>query len=90
MINGYVWSEPFVQLRVPKIFNLRSDPYERADTDSNNYRTLWIRHAFLLVPAQDFVGNFLKTFKEFPPRQKPAKFNMDEVMELLREGGTAS
>ncbi len=85
-----VWSEPFVWLRVPKIFNLRSDPYERADTDSNNYRTWWIRHAFLLVPAQDFVGNFLKTFQEFPPRQKPAKFNMDEVMMMLSEGGTAS
>ncbi len=78
-----VWSEPFVSLRIPKIFNLRSDPYERADTDSNNYRTWWIRHAFLLVPAQGFVGDFLRTFQEFPPRQKPAKFNMDEVMELM-------
>jgi arylsulfatase len=80
-----VWAEPFVSLRIPKIFNLRSDPFERADIDSNNYRTWWIRHAFLLVPAQDFVGNFLATFKEFPPRQKPAKFNMDDVMKILTE-----
>jgi arylsulfatase len=80
-----VWAEPFVQLRVPKIFNLRSDPYERADTDSNNYRTWWIRHAFLLVPAQAFVGKFLATFKEYPPRQKPAKFNMEDVMKILTD-----
>jgi arylsulfatase len=83
-----VWSDPFIWLRIPKIFNLRSDPYERADTDSNNYRTWWIRHAFLLVPAQDYVGGFLKTFQDYPPRQKPAKFNMDEVMKLLSEGAS--
>jgi arylsulfatase len=83
-----VWAEPFVSLRLPKIFNLRSDPFERADIDSNNYRTWWIRHAFLIVPAQEFVGNFLATFKEFPPRQKPAKFNMDDVMKTLLEAGT--
>jgi arylsulfatase len=83
-----VWAEPFVALRIPKIFNLRSDPYERADTDSNNYRTWWIRHAFLLVPAQDYVGRFISTFQEFPPRQKPAKFNMDEVMRNMQEGVT--
>ena len=83
-----VWAEPFVSLRIPKIFNLRSDPYERADTDSNNYRTWWIRHAFLLVPAQDYVGRFIATFKDFPPRQKPAKFNMDDVMKNMQEGAT--
>ena len=81
-----VWANPFVSLRVPKIFNLRSDPYERADTDSNNYRHWWIRHAFLLVPAQDYVGRFLATFREFPPRQKPAKFNVDDVMTIMQEG----
>ncbi len=80
-----VWSEPFVPLRIPKIFNLRSDPFERADTDSNNYDTWWIRHAFLLAPAQQYVGNFLTTFKEFPPRQTPAKFNLDDVMKTLTE-----
>ncbi len=85
-----VWAEPFVSLRIPKIFNLRSDPYERADIDSNNYRTWWIRHAFLLVPAQSFVGEFLATFKNYPPRQKPAKFNMDDVMKTLMEAGSGN
>lgn len=80
-----VWSEPFVSLRLPKIFNLRSDPFERADTDSNNYDTWWIRHAFLAAPAQAYVGNFLATFKEYPIRQTPAKFNLDDVMKTLTE-----
>jgi len=83
-----VWSEPFVPLRVPKIFNLRSDPFERADTDSNNYDTWWIRHAYLMAPAQTYVGKFLTTFKKFPPRQKPAKFNLDDVMKTLTEGSS--
>ena len=80
-----VWSEPFVPLRIPKIFNLRSDPFERADTDANNYDTWWIRRIFLLAPAQQYVGNFLTSFKEFPPRQTPAKFNLDDVMKTLTE-----
>ncbi len=83
-----VWSEPFVRLRLPKIFNLRTDPFERADTDANNYDTWWIRHAFLLAPAQAYVGKFIATFKEFPPRQKPAKFNVDDVIRTLTEGVT--
>ncbi len=80
-----VWSEPFVSLRLPKFFNLRTDPFERADTDSNNYDTWWIRHAFLAAPAQAYVGEFLATFKEYPPRQTPAKFNLDDVMKTLTE-----
>ena len=79
-----VWSEPFVTLRLPKIFNLRSDPYERADTDSNNYRTWWTRHAFILLPAKAIVGDAISTFKEFPPRQKPAKFNLEDVMKKIQ------
>lgn len=80
-----VWSEPFTTLRVPKIFNLRTDPYERADITSNTYYDWLLDHAFLLVPAQDYVGEFLMTFKEFPQRQKAATFNLDEVMEKLKE-----
>ena len=80
-----VWRDPFVMLRAPKFFNLRSDPFERADTDSNNYNRWWIERAFLLAPAQQFVGKFLTTFKEFPPRQTPAKFNLDDVMKTLTE-----
>ncbi|MDP2217672.1 MAG: arylsulfatase [Methanolobus sp.] len=81
-----VWAEPFIQLRVPKIFNLRTDPYERADMTSNTYYDWMLDHAFLLVPAQSIVGDFLSTFVEFPPRQKAASFTIDRVMEKLLEG----
>ena len=80
-----VWAEPFTSLRLPKMFNLRTDPYERADVTSNTYYDWILDHAFLLVPAQDYVGQFLATFKDYPQRQKAASFNMDEVMEKLKE-----
>jgi arylsulfatase A-like enzyme len=80
-----VWSEPFTTLRVPKIFNLRTDPYERADITSNTYYDWAIDHSFLLVPAQDYVGQFLASFRDYPQRQKAASFNMDDVMQKLRE-----
>ena len=67
-------------LRVPKIFNLRTDPYERADITSNTYYDWLLDHSSLLVPAQDYVGQFLMTFREYPQRQKAASFNMDEVL----------
>ena len=79
-----VWSEPFVKLRIPKIFNLRSDPFERADTDANNYRTWWIRRIFTLIPSQVVTKEFIETFKEFPPRQKPAKFNVDYELNAMK------
>ncbi|MHC4512267.1 MAG: arylsulfatase [Planctomycetota bacterium] len=81
-----VWAEPFVPLRVPKLFNLRRDPYERADQTSNTYYDWLIDHAFVFVPAQAYVGKFLETFKEYPPRQKAASFSLDQVMKKL-EGG---
>lgn len=81
-----VWAEPFITLRVPKIFNLRTDPYERADMTSNTYYDWMLDHAFLLVPAQSIVGDFLSTFMEFPPRQKAASFTINRVMEKLLEG----
>ncbi len=80
-----VWAEPFTQLRVPKIFDLRADPYEQADITSNTYYDWLIDHVFLLVPAQQYVGEFLATFKEFPPRQKADSFNLDDVMKKLSE-----
>jgi arylsulfatase A-like enzyme len=82
-----VWSEPFTPLRLPLMFNLRTDPYERAQITSNTYYDWLLDHAFLLVPAQQYVGKFLATFKEFPPSQKSASFNLDGVMEQLKEGG---
>jgi arylsulfatase len=81
-----VWAEPFTTLRVPKIFNLRTDPYERADITSNTYFDWVFDHVFLLVPAQGYVANFMSTFKDFPPRQKAAAFNVEQVMEQLRTG----
>ena len=67
-----VWGEPLVNTRIPWLFNLRMDPYERASITSNTYWDWWMDHAFLLVPAQGYVGKFLATFEEFPPRQKAA------------------
>ncbi len=79
------WMEPFVPLRVPLIFNLRRDPYERSQITSNTYYDWLLDRAYLLVPAQTYVGQFLGTFKEFPPRQKAASFSLDQVMEQLSE-----
>ena len=81
------WAEPFVPLRIPLIFNLRRDPYERAQKTSNTYYDWLLDRAYLLVPAQAYVGNFLATFREFPPRQKAASFSLDKVMEQLQEAG---
>ncbi len=83
-----VWAEPFTVLRMPKLFNLRTDPFERADFTSNTYYDWELDHAFLAVPTQAIVGEFLGTFKDFPPRQKPASFTIDQVMEKLQSGAT--
>lgn len=81
------WREPFVELRVPLLVNLRRDPYERGMITSNTYDDWFLDRVYLLLPAQNFVGKFLQTFKEFPPRQKAASFNLDQVMEKLTVGG---
>jgi arylsulfatase len=80
-----LWAEPFVPLRIPKMFNLRTDPFEHADVTSNTYYDWVVDHAFLMVPTQTVVGNFLATFGEFPPRQKAASFTVDQVMEKLQQ-----
>jgi arylsulfatase len=80
-----VWREPFVHLRLPTLFNLRSDPFERADRDSMYYGPWLADHGFVFVPAQMVVGEFLKTFEEFPPRQRPASFSIDQAIERARE-----
>jgi arylsulfatase len=82
----YLWASPFTNLRVPKIYNLRLDPYERADITSNTYWDWMIDHIFLLVPAQAYVGQFLATFKEYPQRQKADTFNLDVVLRKMGEG----
>jgi arylsulfatase len=78
-----VWEQPLVKLRVPKLFDLRGDPYERADVESSYYDDWRIRHLFLLVPAQGIVGSFLATFRQFPPRQAAATFGIDQVLQSL-------
>jgi arylsulfatase len=81
-----VWQEPLFALRVPKILNLRSDPFERASEDASMFYDKWmIDRAFLLVPAQGIVGEFLNTFEEFPPRQKLASFSIDQALEKARQ-----
>lgn len=78
-----VWVMPFTNLRVPKLFNLRMDPFEKADEESINYDRWLIDHMFVLVPAQQIVARFLATFKDYPPRQKPSSFTIDQVVEEL-------
>ncbi len=83
--HGYeVWQDPMVVLRFPKLFSLRADPFERADHEGIDYAKWRLERAFLLVPAQAFVGQWLASFAEFPPRQKPASFGIDQVMEKIQ------
>ncbi|MHA1164401.1 MAG: arylsulfatase [Alphaproteobacteria bacterium] len=85
-----VWQEPFTPLRLPKIFDLRADPFERADHETIGYSRWRADRTYLLVPAQALVGNFLKTFVAYPPRQEPGSFSIDQVLEKLQTGGTSS
>jgi arylsulfatase len=80
-----VWQEPFVTLRLPKIFNLRSDPFEKGDLVGMDYAHWRMDRLFLLVPAQQYVGQFLASFKEFPPSQKVGSFSLDNVLKTLSE-----
>ena len=82
-----VWMEPFVAMRTPIIVNLRRDPYEKGLITSNSYFDWMLDRAYMYVPAQTYVANFMETFKEFPPRQKAASFSLDQVMEKLTPPG---
>jgi arylsulfatase len=82
--TALLWAEPFVELRLPKMFNLRRDPFERADENSNSYWDWVLEHAFAIYPAQALTAQQIKTFAEFPPRQKPASFNLDGVLEKMQ------
>src|SRR6185369_5174294 len=79
-----VWAEPFIPLRIPKLFNLRTDPFERADITSNTYWDWYLSKCYTIMGAQGIVEAFLKTFKEFPPRQKAASFTIDQAMEKMQ------
>lgn len=82
-----VWSDPFVPLRLPKIFNLRRDPFELADENANSYWDWLLDHLFVLYPMQALAAEQLQSFREFPPRQKPGSFNLDAVMAQMMDAG---
>jgi arylsulfatase A-like enzyme len=85
-----IWMDPYVELRVPRLFNLRTDPFERAPATSNTYFDWLLDHAFMFVPAQSYVAGLLETFTEFPPRQEPASFSVDQVLAKLEIGVTSA
>jgi arylsulfatase len=79
-----VWQEPFTQLRAPLITNLRMDPFERAEEENAiGYQRWYLDRMFLIAPSGAYVGQWLQSFREFPPRQKPGSFNLDRVMEAV-------
>src|SRR5215204_6067064 len=84
-----IWAEPFVTLRVPKLFNLRTDPFERADVTSNSYYDWFIDNDYIALAATAVMTQFLATFREFPPRQKAASFTIDQVVAKLENALTA-
>jgi arylsulfatase len=79
-----VWQQPFTPLRAPTLTNLRMDPFERAEHENAmGYQRWYMEHMFAIAPAGAYVGKWLQSFKEFPPRQKPGSFNLDRVMEAV-------
>jgi arylsulfatase len=80
-----LWAEPFVELRMPKIFNLRRDPFERADENANGYWNWFLEHVFVIYPMQALAAEQLQSFNDFPPRQKPGSFNLDRILEKTNE-----
>jgi len=84
-----IWAEPFVALRIPKLFNLRMDPYERADITSNSYYDWFLGKAYMVAASQILAGRMIATFTEFPPRMKAPSFSVDQAMEKM-EAGLAS
>ncbi len=82
-----VWREPFTQLRVPLLFNLRRDPFEKAQHNSNTYNDWFLERPFVIVPIQGLAAQFLATMKEYPPSQSPGSFNLSKIEEQLRSTG---
>ena len=80
-----VRQDPMVVVRVPKLFNLRSDPFERADYEAIDYGRWRLDRVFLMVPAQAYVAKYLSSFQAFPPRQAPGSFSLDQVMSKMKE-----
>jgi arylsulfatase len=85
-----VWSDPFVKLRFPLLIDLRSDPFERGPVEAIYYQDWAAHRMFAMVPAQAFVARWISSFKDFPPRQKPASFSIDDVMNKLEQAHKGS
>ncbi|WP_162307266.1 arylsulfatase [Sinorhizobium medicae] len=81
-----VWREPFTELRVPLLFNLRRDPFEKAQHNANTYDDWFLERAFVVVPIQGLAAKFLQTMKEYPPSQSPGSFNLTKIEESLKAG----
>jgi arylsulfatase len=79
-----VWAQPMVQLRLPMLFNIRSDPFERSQHEAGDYVKWFVEHAFVLLPAQKVVAQHLASYQQFPPRQRPGSFSIEQVMQKLR------
>jgi arylsulfatase len=79
-----IWAEPFTKLRLPKIFDLRADPYERADITSNTYWDWYISNPAPFLGSQPVVAKFLATFKDYPPSQRPSSFSIDQIVEKMQ------
>ena len=80
-----VWQDPLIVLRFPKLFDIKADPFERAQLDAGDYKRWRVEHAFALVPAQAYVAKHLATYQAYPPRQKPGSFSLDQVLEKLHQ-----
>ena len=84
-----VWHEPVIELRIPYLFHLQRDPFEKAYQNSNTYWDWYIDRVYVLVPMQALAGEFLQTFIEFPPSQKPGAFNLEKIIEQLKQGAAS-
>ena len=82
-----VWREPFTELRVPLLFHLRRDPFEKAQHNANTYNDWFLERPFVIVPIQAMAAQFLLTMKDYPPSQSPGSFNLSKIEEQLRRGG---
>ena len=83
-----IWREPFTELRIPLLFNLRRDPFEKAQHNSNTYHDWFLDRAYVLVPMQQIAGKFLQTLAEYPPSQTPGSFNLEKIQEQIENAAS--
>jgi len=83
-----IWREPFVELRIPLLFNLRRDPFEKAQIDANVYHDWFLDRPYVIVPMQQIAGKFFQTLKEYPPSQLPGSFNLEKIQKQIEAGAS--